>query len=220
MKRYIAFGDIHGMYDQFKELYDSITIKEDDELIFLGDYIDRGSKNKEVLDFLMALNLPNKVIFLRGNHEDMFLRRLDSLPMAMCWINNGGIQTMRDFDTQEIEKFPKEYEDWIRNNTVLFYQPESANLLFVHAGINPAYPLNEQTESDIMWIRDEFLFSKKDFGVMIIHGHTPNMKGIDVRENRINVDTGSCFGGYISAVIVDDNGKVIEKHSIECPKDY
>lgn len=217
-KRYIAFGDIHGMYDEFMQLWNSIDIQETDTLVFLGDYIDRGPKSKEVLDFLMDLPVKNEAIFLRGNHEDMMLHRLISFNMAMCWLQNGGTEALISFGAEGINEVPVLYVDWLKENTRLFYQPDNTNLLFVHAGINPNFPLDEQAESELMWIRDEFMNYQGDFGVKVIHGHTPNMKGIDVRHNRINVDTGSCFGGHISAVIVDGSGNVLDKHSVKCKR--
>lgn len=217
-KRYIAFGDIHGMYDEFMQLWNSIDIQETDTLVFLGDYIDRGPKSKEVLDFLMNLPVNNEAIFLRGNHEDMMLKRLVYPKMAYCWIMNGGVEAMNSFGTEKIDTIPKKYDNWIENKTVLYYQPENTNILFVHAGINPNFPIDEQSESEVLWIREEFINYQGDFGVKVIHGHTPSMRGIDIRHNRINVDTGSCFGGHISAVIINGNGDVLGQHSIKCNK--
>lgn len=217
-QRYIAFGDIHGMFDEFMELWNSTDIQENDIIVFLGDYIDRGPKSKEVLDFLMNLSVRNEVVFLRGNHEDMMLHRLISYNMAYCWLTNGGVEALKSFGTDQINGIPNEYISWLKNNTRLYYQPDNTNLLFVHAGINPNFPLDEQAESELMWIRDEFINYKGDFGVKVIHGHTPSMNKVDVRPNRINVDTGSCFGGHISCVTVDKDGNVLNINSVKCQR--
>lgn len=217
MQRYIAFGDIHGMFDEFERLFNKIPKEETDILVFIGDYVDRGPKNKHVIDFLMNLPVSNKAVFLRGNHEDMIIQSLIHSNFDLCWRQNGGMETLRDFGIVASGQFEQKYMDFFKA-TELFYQPEGANLLFVHAGVNPLFPLNEQHPFDIMWIRDDFLNSTKDFGPKIVHGHTPHMRGIDIRPNRINVDTGSCFGGAVSAVVLDEAGNVLEQYSEKCSK--
>lgn len=214
MKRYIAIGDIHGMKDELVSLLENVlSIQSEDTLVFIGDYVDRGYDNKGVLDYLMHLPFKNEVIFLRGNHEDMMIKGLMHDNYRTCWVMNGGRETLRDFGAATLEDIPQEYFDWIKQ-TRIFYAPND-DLLFVHAGINPMCSLSEQSEQDLLWIRDTFLESNKDFGFKIIHGHTPSMAGIDVRNNRINVDTGSCFGGSLSAVVLDERGNVLTQHSVK-----
>ena len=215
MTRYIAIGDIHGMIDELKALMAAIPFQTEDMLVFLGDYIDRGTDSKAVLDYLMALDIPNQKVFLRGNHDDMFLQRLTSRSHCRCWLGNGGLKCIKDFGISDLTQFPPQYDLWMRQ-TLHFYEPKDSNLIFVHAGINPDFPLDNQTEQDLLWIRDAFLTSKKDFGRIVVHGHTPHMGGVEVKPNRINVDTGSCFGGRLSCVILNADGSVVEAISIPC----
>lgn len=215
MKRYIAFGDIHGMIDELKQLMAVVPLCPEDVLVFLGDYIDRGTDSKAVLDYLMNLGLPNQKIFIRGNHDDMFLQRKTSGAHLRCWLGNGGLKCLQDFGTVDIHAIPPQYDDWMAR-TRLYYKPEDSNLLFVHAGIDPDYPWDEQREQDLMWIRDHFLLSTKDHGPIVVHGHTPNLAGVDILPNRINVDTGSCFGGALSCVILDQMGGVLDTYTVGC----
>jgi serine/threonine protein phosphatase 1 len=78
------------------------------------------------------------------------------------------------------------------------------DFFFAHAGVRPTIALERQTESDLLSIRDEFLSSIEDFGKIIVHGHTP-VDEIDVKSNRINIDTGAFATGLLTCLVIDND---------------
>ena len=81
------------------------------------------------------------------------------------------------------------YEDWIA----------LGDYLFVHAGLKPGVALEEQVQGDLCWIRDEFLSHRDSFGPLVVHGHSITEE-IDVRANRIGIDTGAFATGKLTAI--------------------
>jgi serine/threonine protein phosphatase 1 len=97
---------------------------------------------------------------------------------------------------------PPGHIDWIAARPLSF---DDGRRLFVHAGINPSAPLDRQVEPDLLWIREPFLSSRRDYGRLIVHGHTPLTTGVpDLRVNRLNIDTAAVFGGPLTAAVFDD----------------
>lgn len=183
-KRILAVGDIHGMYDKLITLMDLVRFdSEEDLLIFLGDYIDRGLQSLESLDYVMALHkqYPERVIPLLGNHEAMCLNYydyedhkrslLDSFgkQMVMVWLDNGGVDTHRQFKKLRKPELRKRLR-WMR---MLSNHYQVGDYYFCHAGIQPFIPLDKQQESDLLWMREGF-FDLYDgrYGTIVV-GHTP-----------------------------------------------
>lgn len=214
--RTFAIGDIHGCLKQLQNLIKKLNLQKGDILIFLGDYIDRGPDSKGVLDFLMELQKNFKCIFLMGNHEDLFLKSLQKDAEAQeIWIYNGGMNTLNSFsgDTfwrnaeEKLFNIPDKYIKFVEN-MLLFYETETH--FFVHAGVNPHMGIETRNPEHLLWIRDFFLKSKRDFGKIIVHGHTPTNEP-DIQKNRIGIDTGCCFGGKLTCLILPGNGFIFEQ---------
>jgi serine/threonine protein phosphatase 1 len=178
-----AIGDIHGMIDKMQSVLSKIPIQKSDTLIFLGDYIDRGPNSKEVIDECILLSKKYKTIFLKGNHEDLFLRSSIDTSAFECWIYNGGMATQKSYKNG----FPKEHYEFLKT-LKLFHKTNK--YYFVHAGVNPMFKLEDQDEEDLLWIRDNFLYSDRCYDKLIIHGHSITSKP-EVKPNRIGIDTGS-----------------------------
>ncbi|UBB89927.1 serine/threonine protein phosphatase [Candidatus Kaistella beijingensis] len=188
-----VISDIHGLYYTFKELLNKIGFNKTDELIILGDYINRGKRSKEVVDFIMDLQSQNYFItLLKGNHEDMIF---DSLELE-DW-TSGDPETLKSFGINHLKNLNNDYKNWFSK---LKHFEEKQNTIFVHAGLNFRYDNPFEDNKSMMWIQDWYQtinynwLSKR----MIIHGHVPIEKDciekmsaeIDI-SRVLNIDNGS-----------------------------
>lgn len=221
--RVYAIGDVHGRLDLLEQLLETITSHEAawpspcPVLIFMGDYIDRGPDSRGVIDLLVN-GLPGRFehVFLRGNHEDMLLRIFEQADQFGLWAMNGGLATALsygvEFDPRDYsetdEKYiisrldlalPQSHRDFLEK---LRISVTLGDYFFVHAGVRPGVPLDQQAESDCLFIRDEFLKYRGDFGKVIVHGHTP-VNAPELLPNRINVDTGAVFTDQLTALCLE-----------------
>jgi serine/threonine protein phosphatase 1 len=188
--RLLAVGDIHGCLEPLRRLLHMVQPKPQDAIVFLGDYVDRGPNSRGVVDFLLKFaRLFPQSVFLKGNHEAMFLDYLQGGPKAP-FLQNGGISTLASYT----EGVPAAHLGFLRK-LALYHETESH--IFVHAGLRPGRPLAEQREEDLLWIRDEFLQSDYDWGKPIVFGHTPWPEPL-LKENRLGIDTGAVYGRTLS----------------------
>lgn len=203
-----AIGDIHGRDDYLEELLTKVPYTDDDVLIFLGDYIDRGKDSYAVIEGLIQLkNKHENTIFLKGNHE-LFLERCLTKPEfgdCRLWFINGGIETVESYQHNGYG-----LQSWLNmpNSHAKFFMEllpyyETDDYLFVHGGVDPKVfpetPIDECDEEDMLWIRFEFLFSEKNFEKIIVVGHTP-YNNVIIEPNKIIVDTGSGKTGFLSCL--------------------
>ncbi len=220
--RVYAIGDIHGCTDLLRALHDAIL--EDAEgasparrvAVYLGDYVDRGPDSRGALDILIETPLAGfETVHLIGNHEEFLIRFLDDPSIAPLWLMNGGGATCRSYGADpdagdgghRFEELQRALKAGVPETHLAFLaalRPSyvEGDYLFVHAGIRPGVPLGDQVESDLLWIREPFLSSTEDFGKVVVHGHTPTREPV-VRVNRIGVDTGACYGGTLTALVLD-----------------
>jgi serine/threonine protein phosphatase 1 len=205
MERTFAVGDIHGCLDKLISLMGIIDIDpKRDTLLFIGDYIDRGTQSKEVVDYLIDLaRRHSRVIFLKGNHERMLENYLNGTA-KFDFLVNGGQATLdsylKDHSDTEQSLIPAAHLDFF-DNLRLYHETEE--YIFVHAGLKPNVPLEEQSEWDMLWIRDEFIYSDFDFGKRVIFGHTPFREPL-ILGNKIGIDTGAVYGNMLSCVELPD----------------
>ena len=192
--RWLAVGDIHGCLAQLTELMERVKPTFADRVVFLGDYVDRGPDSAGVIDYLIefAAIFP-KTVFLRGNHEQMFLDYLDGQDSAMFLIN-GGRQTLDSYRDRRMWPIPISHRRFFES---LEHSFESEHHIFVHAGLRPGIPLAEQADFDMLWIRHEFLESDFDWGKAIVYGHTPRQEPL-LGDHRIGVDTGCVYGRQLT----------------------
>jgi len=221
--RLYAVGDIHGRVDLVRSL---TTLVADDArrhraprnvVIFLGDYIDRGAQSREVIELLMHEPLAGfEHVHLRGNHEDVMLRFLDDIAVGPSWLAFGGRETLASYGVEapypdappdELDRarralarsLPPAHHDFLSR---LVFRYDAGDYVFVHAGVRPGVPLDRQVPQDLMWIRDEFLFSGDDFGRIVVHGHSISPVP-EVRHNRIGIDTGAYRTNRLTCLVLD-----------------
>ena len=201
-----AIGDIHGSLESLERLLDQINVDlAKDRLLFVGDYIDRGPRSKGVVDFIIRLKEQapaGQIICLKGNHEAMFLDFLAGGPGEM-FLFNGGIATLEDYwgdDWVGVDResltLPADHAQFFQD---LELYHETPDYIFVHGGLKPRVPLDEQVEDDLLWIRGEFITSEADFGRRVIFGHTPFKQPL-LMPNKIGIDTGAVYGNFLTAL--------------------
>ena len=219
--RIYAVGDIHGRSDLLDRLLRGIDADcrwrpaLRPVTVFVGDYIDRGPCSRDVLNLLLRWRQDNEAVFLRGNHETFLPRFLADPSVLDEWREYGGLETLLSYglkptirpDRQEQVRLADELAHAISGEHLefldsldLFYG--CGDFLFVHAGIRPGVPIHEQTEDDLLWIREEFLGHEQPFDRFVVHGHTP-VSVPDLRPNRINIDTGAFATGRLTCIVIE-----------------
>jgi serine/threonine protein phosphatase 1 len=199
-----AIGDVHGSLHKLRTLIARCRRHADGQpmtFVFLGDYIDRGPQSAGVVDYVIELQsqLHERVIALKGNHEAFVLGIIDGATSAQSWLAQGGLATLGSYGATGVGELPREHVDWLR---ALRLSYDDGRRFFVHAGIDPQKPLDAQGEDDMLWIREPFLSDARDYGRLIVHGHTPVESDMpDLRSNRLNLDTGAVFGGPLTAAV-------------------
>jgi serine/threonine protein phosphatase 1 len=216
-----AVGDIHGRADLLADMVRLLEARSVDDtrlggpplVIFLGDYIDRGHDSAGVLDILTSGRPRHcECHFLRGNHEQSLIAFLDD-PMAnRGWLMQGGAETLLSYGVRP-PAFNGGKSDW-RNAAAelrarmpaahhaflssLKRYVEFGDYAFVHAGVDPARFLEDQTDEALYWSREAFIASRRAFSHRIVHGHTPvDQPYADQR--RVAVDTGAYASGTLTA---------------------
>lgn len=224
--RVYAIGDVHGCLDRLAALHAAIGEDlerhpvDDVRLVHCGDYVDRGPDSAGVIALLAARSAEDpRVICLRGNHEEYFEGFCDDPERwGPSWMRNGGIETLQSYgiasgkirpggDLSALARAfnagcPQAHRDFVARCA---YMVRFGDFAFVHAGIRPGIPLEDQDEHDLTWIREPFHSDDRDHGAVIVHGHTP-VEAPDVRANRINIDTGAVYGGPLTCVVIEGTG--------------
>ena len=219
--RIYAVGDIHGQLVNLQKVLGKIKADirarpiQDITTVFVGDYIDRGLASKAVIDTLINEDGIGSKITLRGNHEELMLAALDDPDNMKDWCTVGGIQTAFSYgvDVQDLmvgrgyeaaqkslrNAVPRSHTDWLHG---LPSRHEIADFFFCHAGIDPDKSIESQVDADLLWIRRKFTNDERTYSKIIVHGHSP-VEQVDVRHNRINVDTGAFFTGNLACVALE-----------------
>lgn len=225
-ERIYAMGDVHGRLDLLQALI--AAIEADDQLrgaaqttvILLGDLIDRGPDSAGVVSSVQDWSQRRRVRVLLGNHEEMFLAALDSDAVLRNFLRYGGRETVLSYlddhesyhratlpETRALmyRAIPAAQLDFIRGFEDMI---AVGDYLFVHAGIRPGVPLDQQQAEDLRWIRDPFLSHPEPFGPVVVHGHTIFTEP-DVGPNRIGLDTGAYRTGQLTAMGFEDTRRWI-----------
>ncbi|WP_420141539.1 metallophosphoesterase family protein [Sphingomonas sp.] len=217
--RVYAIGDVHGRFDLLARLLARIEADDagrtpaESHIVLLGDLIDRGPESRAVIDHLLHHQPAFATFhFVMGNHEEMLLRFADDPDATGMeqFLRYGGRETFESYDVPQrmldlpdyytnadlVGFIPAEHLDFLRAGR---HGIRFGDYFFAHAGIRPGVPIEEQAESDLRWIRGDFLTSEADHGVTVVHGHTV-VRTPDVRTNRIGIDTGAYATGILTAL--------------------
>jgi serine/threonine protein phosphatase 1 len=219
-QRVYSIGDIHGRADLLQQLHGMIEADAADHegrrtLVYLGDFIDRGMHSREVIDELLDAPLAGfETVYLLGNHEQTLLDFLDHPKAAAGWLAWGGRETLASYGVNlqpHIRPDPEQLRDELQlllpESHLAFYQRmrllhRAGDYLFVHAGIRPGKPLQEQSNEDLLWIRDDFTESQIQHEHVVVHGHTISDEVV-FHPNRIGIDTGAYATGVLTCLVLE-----------------
>lgn len=233
--RRCVISDIHGCYGEFNALLKLANYNpQQDELILLGDYVDRGPSSRQVIEQIMQLQQQHHIIVIKGNHDAMMVKALtqDVEQYDQHWIRNGGLQTMASYldleltyDEQQIDwEAYGEAKQWIRTHYehhLCFLEQlplvyEIPGYIFVHAGINPDIEdWRNQSERDFIWIRESFYSRPTTIRETVVFGHTPvkhlhDETGIwfDPSGDKIGIDGGCAYGAQLNLLEISEDGSL------------
>jgi len=222
-----AVGDIHGRLDLLDSINDAIAVdmaksgSQTPVICYLGDYIDRGPHSAQVIDRLCSYAGDDlRRVYLKGNHEDRMIDFLaDPIANGPAWLKFGGREALESYGvTVPVEPGDGDWE--ISRDRLKALLPAShrrflsalllgirwRGYLLVHAGLDPERPITAQMQRDLMWIREPFLSSERDWGFKVVHGHVITDKPV-FRTNRIGIDTGAYQSGCLTCLVLDDRGE-------------
>jgi serine/threonine protein phosphatase 1 len=219
-QRVYAVGDIHGRIDLFEALAEAIdaddaaAVPAETTVVLLGDLVDRGADSAGVIALARAWQHRRRVRILAGNHEEMFLRSFASLEMFRHFLRHGGRETVlsygvdrAEFAQADLERAQELMRAAVPAEDIAFLSGFEdmiaiGDYLFVHAGIDPRVPIEEQTVHDLRWIREPFLSNAEPYGQVVVHGHTISETPEDCG-NRIGIDTGAFMTGRLTALVLE-----------------
>jgi serine/threonine protein phosphatase 1 len=219
--RIYAIGDVHGCFDELLDLTQMISADLLSRpvlrtiFVFMGDYVDRGPCSRDVLGLLSDLMHEENTVFLRGNHESIFLDFLKDAQVLGEWRHFGGVETLQSygvpvgrvrqgFGFEEarfdlLQRMPRRHVDFLLRTRASY---QAGDYFFCHAGVDPERPLDRQHHQDLMWVRKKFLAHEGLMSKKIVHGHTA-VEHAENHPGRINIDTGAYSSGKLSCAVLE-----------------
>jgi serine/threonine protein phosphatase 1 len=200
--RVLAIGDIHGCSRALDYLLAAVGLRSSDLIITLGDYVDRGPNSAAVLDRLIHLREKHKVVCLRGNHEQLMLQARRGHDRFVEWVHSGARATLASYAHQNgkvtLRDIPQTHWHFLEADCVDWHETETH--LFVHAGIDPALPMDQQPDHILRWQR--FADPQPHHsGKVMVCGHTRQRNGTpNNMGHAICIDTGAYRQGWLSCL--------------------
>lgn len=216
-----VIGDIHGCLRSLNHLLDRLKPTQNDTVITLGDYVDRGPASKGVIDRLIRLQDETNLIALRGNHETMMEDAREGPPSSSFWLLNGGIETLESYQTRSLEAVPEEHWKFLET---LKSHHVFENFLMVHATPPFDKKIEDCDQDDLYWARFREPKDRTD-NLFLICGHTPQDKHLPtLYKGNLCLDTGCVHRGFLTALTLesgaylqaDEQGK-IRKGEVKLP---
>jgi serine/threonine protein phosphatase 1 len=236
--RAYAVGDVHGRLDLLEQLLARIHSELQHRpatktlLVFVGDLIDRGPSSAHVIERLRNYRREGiQPVFLLGNHEEVLLRILrGDAQLITKWRWFGGSECLQSYGVEPEQlahvsdeealaivrsAIPKKHVEFLESfaDSCRF-----GDFLFVHAGIRPGIDLEQQSQSDLRWIREPFLLDETDHGFVVVHGHTISTE-VQERPNRIGIDTGAYRTGILTALAIEGRDRWLLDTTSNSPGD-
>lgn len=242
--RKLVISDIHGCQDEFNFILSKCKYNpRSNQLILLGDYVDRGLKSKQVVEQVMDFKNNHNAIVLKGNHDDMMVSALkhDDEAYDAQWLNNGGFTTLISYiggdyfeEGFEWDKYievkeyiRKHYQHHINflDSLPLYYEDD--NHIYVHAGINPLLNNWKNTsDDDFIWIREQFFRNSTGLNNKVVFGHTPaiHLHGsaeiwFDPKGDKIGIDGACAYGKQLNLLEITEEGLYIQ-HNVHKGESY
>lgn len=236
-RRVYAIGDVHGYLELLFAMQEAIAADLDRYpvehalVLYLGDLIDRGPCSADVVEAIIDSQNDRRagvdVACLRGNHDQWLVSFLEDAAILSIWAAKGGLETLVSYglaaedvlagasEVAVAEKVRQRFMKLLPERHQAFMQAlplshSEGDYFFAHAGIDPDRPLADQRREDLTWIRDKFLLSRKNFGKVVVHGHS-HRESVESLPNRINVDTGAYVQQVLSCVILEGT----ERHLLQ-----
>ncbi len=225
--RVYVVGDIHGCADLLEKLHGQILedakafVSGRTVVVYLGDYVDRGLQSRAVIDLLLDAPLAGfEAVHLKGNHEQLLLQFRADASIGLDWLSNGGGATLYSYKVgrtgtwssdEGLRRLQADFRANLPERHLQFFRSlglshVEGDYLFVHAGVKPGVPLEQQKEYDLLWIREEFLDAQADYGRVVVHGHTI-APGPEVKANRIGIDTGAFASGKLTCLVLEGEAR-------------
>ena len=221
-----AIGDIHGHLGLLQDVHRWVNADIDrygkGPVVHVGDLVDRGPDSCGVVEYLRAgVQNGQDWVVLKGNHDRMFTKFLSKMnahdeglrsdlsylhpriggaaTLASYGVKNAADRPLAPVYTDAVAAVPLSHIQFLENLPTSFARDQA---VYVHAGIRPGIPLMQQSETDLLWIRKDFLDDPRDHGVLIVHGHTAIARPTHYG-NRVNIDSSAAYGGPLSVVVID-----------------
>ena len=221
--RIIAVGDLHGHHEPLKRMLQIIDAGDNDLVIFIGDYIDRGPHSRELVQELIEFKMSHPhTVFLKGNHEDMLLGSFGftaAVSDMSTWLYNGGWATLLSYGLgiDELNRISCLWDISERRAAFTGVVPEThlgfflhlelfvetERFFFCHAGVHPSVSIEQgkRNHHNLLWMREHLQAEELSWEKTLVCGHTP-LRDIHVSEKLICIDTGLHYYGTLSAIDV------------------
>lgn len=201
--RHLAIGDIHGCFHALTTLVDYVPLADDDVIVALGDYVNRGPHSSAVLDWLIACEQSRRLVALRGNHEVMTLDARDNQERWQRWLENGGDATLASYsppdDRGRLSDIPDAHWDFLERTRGWFELPTH---FFVHANAYPEIPLSEQPDHMLYWEKFDDP-PPHESGKIMVCGHTSQKSGLPLNiGHAVCIDTWAYGRGWLTCLDV------------------